>query len=154
MSHEPRITHPGEGRRAPTCYTGSAPAAEIDVDALERDLAAAVEGEVRFDTAVARHLRHRRVELPPAPDRRRRSRARVDDIVATHGSAASHDAPILARGCGTSLSGRVGQLRGGHRLLEVPARDPARSTPSARTVRVQPGAINEQSTERTGPSTA
>ena len=47
---------------------GAAP--EVDARALAIDLLNEVDGEVRFDAGVARPLRHRRLELPAAADRR------------------------------------------------------------------------------------
>ena len=106
----------------PGFATGMGGVEEIDASSLERDLAAAVEGEVRFDTGEPRLLRHRRVELPAAADRRGDpgdDRRRGRDARGVPPPPARRS---CARGCGTSLSGRDRQPRGGHRLLEAPGR--------------------------------
>src|SRR5437764_14107320 len=86
--------------------TGMGAAQILDVKSLERDLAAAVEGEVRFDTASralyatdASNFRQ-----PPIGVVIPRS---IDDVVAIHAVCRERDAPILSRGCGTSLSGET-----------------------------------------------
>jgi len=78
----------------------------IDRRRLERDLDAAVAGEVRFDAA-SRALyasdasNYRQVPIGVVVPRS------VDDIVAVHETCRRHGAPLLARGCGTSLSGET-----------------------------------------------
>ena len=78
----------------------------IDTWRLERDLDAAVAGEVRFDAA-SRALyasdasNYRQVPIGVVVPRS------VEDIVAVHAACRRHGAPLLARGCGTSLSGET-----------------------------------------------
>ena len=78
----------------------------IDRRRLERDLDAAVAGEVRFDAA-SRALyasdasNYRQVPIGVVVPRS------VEDIVAVHETCRRHGAPLLARGCGTSLSGET-----------------------------------------------
>src|SRR5947209_17139317 len=129
--------------------TGMAGAVTIDVRSLEQDLRDTVEGEVRFDTASralyatdASNFRQ-----PPIGVVIPKS---VDDVVATHAACRRHRAPILARGCGTSLSGEAVNYavvmdfsKYLHHIGEI---DTAR-----RTVDVEPGAINEQVNLATGP---
>ena len=90
----------------PSFGTGMTGQQEIDVRALERDLRRAVEGEVRFDSASralyatdASNFRQ-----PPIGVVIPRS---IDDVVAIHAVCRERDAPILSRGCGTSLSGET-----------------------------------------------
>jgi len=77
---------------------------DLDVHALQRDLAAALAGEVRFDVATraAYATDASNFRQPPigvvVP-------ASIDDVVATHRVCRAHAAPILPRGCGTSLAG-------------------------------------------------
>ncbi|MCP9623694.1 FAD-binding oxidoreductase [Nocardia otitidiscaviarum] len=77
----------------------------IDLRALERDLRAAVQGEVRFDsgsraTYSTDASNYRRVPLgvvlPRTPE----------DAVAAVAVCRAHDAPVLSRGGGTSLAGQ------------------------------------------------
>src|SRR5256885_6870538 len=86
--------------------TGMGGTQELDVRGLERDLAKALEGEVRFDAGSgalyatdASNFRQ-----PPIGVVIPRT---IDDVVATHRVCRDHRAPILARGCGTSLSGET-----------------------------------------------
>ncbi|HEY7105402.1 MAG TPA: FAD-binding and (Fe-S)-binding domain-containing protein [Acidimicrobiia bacterium] len=133
----------------PGWATGMAGTATVDAGALERDLADAVEGEVRFD-AGSRALYATdasNFRQPPIGVVIPRS---IDDIVATHAVCHDHRAPILARGCGTSLSGEtvnhavvIDCSKYLHRVLRI---DEGRQR-----VTVQPGAINEQVNVATGP---
>src|SRR4051794_4841331 len=72
--------------------------------ALERDLRAAVRGEVRFDAGlrgIYAHdaSNHRQTPLAVVVPRD------VDDVVAAVAVAREHDAPVLPRGAGTGLAG-------------------------------------------------
>lgn len=121
---------------------------EVDATALERDLAEAVSGEVRFDTASrglyatdASNFRQ-----PPIGVVIPRS---LDDVVATHEACRRHGAPILSRGAGTSLSGEtvnyavvMDHSKYLTRILGVDA--------DRRTVQVENGAINAKVNEETG----
>jgi FAD/FMN-containing dehydrogenase/Fe-S oxidoreductase len=128
--------------------TGMRGVAAVDIAGLEADLRSAVDGEVRFDTA-SRALyatdasNYRQPPIGVVIPRT------IDDVVATHRVCRDHDAPILARGCGTSLSGEtvnyavvIDFSKYLHGIMDV---DPAR-----RTVRCQPGSINEQVNLKTG----
>jgi FAD/FMN-containing dehydrogenase len=81
-------------------------AATVDTKRLERDLKAAVAGEVRFDAA-SRALyasdasNYRQVPIGVVVPRS------VEDIIAVHDISRRLGAPLLARGCGTSLSGET-----------------------------------------------
>src|SRR6266513_1664019 len=90
----------------PSFATGMTGEQEIDVRALERDLQRAVKGEVRFDTAT------RALYATDASNYRQPPIGVVlprtlDDVVAVHRVCHEHQAPILPRGCGTSLSGET-----------------------------------------------
>ncbi len=116
--------------------------AQLHIAELERDLIAAVDGEVRFDTA-SRALYATDASNFRQPPIGVVVPTSVDDVIATHRVCHQHDAPILARGCGTSLSGETVNYavvmdfsKYLHGIFEVDEQ--------ARTIRVQPGAINEQ----------
>jgi len=77
-----------------------------DADTLEADLRRAVRGEVRFDSTSralyavdASNYRHVPIGVVVPHD--------VDDVVAAVAVCAEHDAPLLARGAGTSLAGQT-----------------------------------------------
>src|SRR5918911_3860646 len=81
-------------------------AAPLDVAGLRHDLARSLEGEVRFD-AGSRALYATdasNFRQPPIGVVVPRT---IDDVVATHEVCHRHQAPILCRGCGTSLSGET-----------------------------------------------
>jgi len=116
------------------------PAAErLDGRALERDLRAAIDGEVRFDTttrllystdASNYQIEPVGVVLP----------RHADDVAAAHQIAAQHGAPLLPRGAGSALAGQtVGWAlvldlsRHMRRVVSVDA--------EARRVRVQSGMV-------------
>ena len=75
----------------------------------------------------------------------------LDDVVATHAACHEFGAPVLVRGGGTSLSGETVNFAVvidiSKYLTEIGDPDAA-----ARTVTVQPGAINEHVNEKTGPA--
>ena len=115
---------------------------EIDREALRRDLADAVQGEVRFDAgsrAVYSHdsSNYRQPPLGVVVPRGR------DDVVAAVRACHAHGAPVLPRGCGTSLSGETANvavvLDTSKYMREILSIDP-----EARTARVQPGVIRDQ----------
>ena len=116
----------------------------LDRQALARDLRAALEGEVRFDTATralyatdASNYRQ-----PPIGVVLPRS---LDDVVATHAVCREHGAPVVPRGCGTSLSGETVNVAVvvdcSKYLTRIGEVDPER-----RLVSVDPGAINQHVT--------
>ena len=96
----------------------------MTVAGVASDLRAAIEGEVRFDAGSRALYATDALELPHAADRRRRSRATMDEVVETIDVCREHGAPIVLRGGGTSLAGQALQHRGRDRLLEVPAPHP------------------------------
>ncbi len=118
-------------------------------DELEEALRDAVEGEVRFDAGSramyatdASNFRYPPigVVIPKT----------IDDVVAAHRVCAEHDAPLLSRGAGTSLSGEtvnhavvIDFSKYLHHVLDVDA--------ERRLVRAQPGAINDVVNEHTRP---
>ena len=120
----------------------------VDIASLERDLADAIEGEVRFD-ALSRALYATdasNFRQPPIGVVIPRT---TDDVVAAHRVCRDHGAPILSRGCGTSLSGETVN----HAVVIDHSKHLDRiddPDPEARTVRVQSGAINERVNAHTG----
>jgi FAD/FMN-containing dehydrogenase len=109
---------------------------------LDSELRRRLKGEVRFDTG-SRALyatdlsiyRHVPVGVVIPRD--------ADDVIATVESCRAREVPILARGCGTSLSGQCCNVavvidfsKHMNRLLAL--------DPDARLARVEPGLINDQ----------
>src|SRR5581483_469109 len=144
---ETRVQIPSKGGDA-RFRTGMSGSVEIDVTALERALRDAVDGEVRFDAGSramyatdASNFRQ-----PPIGVVIPRS---IDAVVATHAVCREFDAPILARGCGTSLSGETVNyavvMDFSKYLTTIGETDVERHL-----VRVQPGAINEHVNISTG----
>lgn len=118
------------------------PPPEVDVAALERDLARAVKGEVRFDggsrALYASDLSiYRQVPIGVVVPKD------ADDVVAAVAACRRHRAPVLSRGSGTSLAGQTTNTavvidfsKYMNRVLEV--------DPDTRVARVQPGVINDE----------
>ncbi|MDQ3856660.1 MAG: FAD-binding oxidoreductase, partial [Chloroflexota bacterium] len=116
------------------------------MQALERDLAANIKGEVRFDGGTralyASDLSiYRQVPIGVVVPRD------TDDVVAAVAVCRRHNAPILPRGCGSSLCGQTTNVavvidfsKYMHDVLEI---DPER-----KLARVQPGCINDHLNER------
>jgi FAD/FMN-containing dehydrogenase/Fe-S oxidoreductase len=119
----------------------------IDIAALRRELERTVRGEVRFDAgyrAIYSHdssnYRQQPIGVVVPADQ--------DDVVAALAACHAHDAPVLARGCGTSLSGETTNhavvidvsrnLRG---IKEINERE--------RYAIVEPGVIHDQLTSIT-----
>ncbi len=120
---------------------------EIDRRALKKDLREAVEGEVRFDLASRAAYSHdsSNYRQPPLGVVIPRD---ADDVVAAVGVCHQHGAPVLPRGCATSLSGETTNVavvidtsKYMREILEI---DPER-----RVARVQPGVIRDQLSKRT-----
>jgi FAD/FMN-containing dehydrogenase/Fe-S oxidoreductase len=119
--------------------SGLSQRAGIDARALERDLGAAVGGEVRFD-AGSRALyatdasNYRQVPIGVVIPRT------VEDVVATVAVCRKHGAPLLSRGGGTSLCGQCCNVAVvmdfSKHLNAIVAIDAA-----AKTARVQPGLV-------------
>src|SRR5438552_2189093 len=111
----------------------------IDVGGLERDLRAAVRGEVRFDdgsralyTTDASNYRQVPIGVVIPQD--------ADDVVEAVAICHHYGAPILARGGGTSLAGQccnvavvIDMSRYMNKIVEL--------NPDARLAKVQPGLI-------------
>ena len=138
----------GNGRTQAPQPARRATTADVDRRALAADLRRALEGEVRFDTAT------RALYATDASNYRQPPIGVVlprtlDDVVATHHVCHEHGAPILPRGCGTSLSGETVN----HAVVVDFTKylhdfdDPDLET---KTVLCRPGAINEQVNEHTG----
>jgi FAD/FMN-containing dehydrogenase/Fe-S oxidoreductase len=122
---------------------------DIDVKALERDLRAGVRGEVRFDPgyrAIYSHdssnYRQQAIGVVVPADQ--------DDVVAAIAACRAHDAPVLPRGCGTSLSGEttnhavvIDVSRHLREIKEINERE--------RYAIVEPGVIHDQLTGITEP---
>jgi FAD/FMN-containing dehydrogenase/Fe-S oxidoreductase len=118
---------------------GAVPREEIPVTALERELAASVRGEVRFD-AGSRALyatdasNYRQVPIGVVLPRD------ADDMIATHAACRKFGAPIVNRGGGTSLAGQACNeavvIDSSKYMNAVIAVDPV-----ARKARVQPGVV-------------
>jgi FAD/FMN-containing dehydrogenase/Fe-S oxidoreductase len=128
-----RLRHEAEpyGQRRP--YPGEA------ARALEADLRASLEGEVRFDDG-SRALyatdgsNYRQVPIGVVVPRT------VDDVLASLALCRRHGAPVLSRGGGTSLAGQCCNVavvldfsKYLHRVLSV--------DPDARVARVEPGCV-------------
>jgi FAD/FMN-containing dehydrogenase/Fe-S oxidoreductase len=146
----PRISRParvgGRSRRTTSTGTTSAVAPEtragVDARGLAAELVGNVAGEVRFSDAsralYASDLSlYRQVPIGVVIPRS------VEDVEATLDACRRYGAPILGRGCGTSLLGQCCNVavildfsKYMNRILEI---DPER-----RVARVQPGVINDQ----------
>ncbi|HEU5216282.1 MAG TPA: FAD-binding and (Fe-S)-binding domain-containing protein, partial [Gaiellaceae bacterium] len=122
--------------------------AEVDRRALADDLRAAIQGDVRFDTA------SRALYATDASNYRQPPIGVVlprtlDDVVAVHRVCHEHGAPITPRGCGTSLSGETVNvaviLDCSKYLTGIGEVDAER-----RLVSVEPGAINEHVNRKAG----
>jgi FAD/FMN-containing dehydrogenase/Fe-S oxidoreductase len=119
----------------------------VDRRALKRALAESVEGEVRFDLGTRAIYSHdsSNYRQPPLGVVIPRH---AEDVVAAVAACHEHGAPVLARGCATSLSGETTNVAvvidTSKYMREIVAVDP-----EARTARVQPGVIRDQLAERT-----
>ena len=121
---------------------------EIDVVGLRAALEEAVSGEVRFDPgSLAMYANDgsnfRQVPIGVVIPKT------LEDVVETHRACARFGAPIVNRGGGTSLSGETVNVAvvidNSKYLTRIEDPDLDR-----RTVRVEPGAINEHVNDRTG----
>ena len=91
---------------------------DIDVSALRRQLERDMRGEVRFDAgyrAVYSHdssnYRQQPIGVVVPADQ--------DDVVAAIAVCRDHHAPVLPRGCGTSLSGVAGMPKRLRQFVDV-----------------------------------
>src|SRR5690242_13846903 len=137
----PATVRPGVGGTKPDQET-------VDVGHLKRELEKTVRGEVRFDAGTRAIYANdssnfRQVPLGVVVPRS------VEDVVATHRACAEFGAPIVNRGGGTSLSGetvnRAVVIDTSKYMTWIGDVDRAE-----KTVRCQPGAINEHVNRRTG----
>jgi FAD/FMN-containing dehydrogenase/Fe-S oxidoreductase len=113
-----------------------------DASPLARELAQALRGEVRFDTtsravfaADASNYRHVPIGVVRPRD--------VDDVLATIEVCRRHDAPVVARGGGTSIAGNsinaavvLDFRRHMNQVLDI--------DPATRRARVQPGLVLDE----------
>src|SRR5213593_3495867 len=113
----------------------------LDIQGLARELEGAVEGEVRFDSASRALYATDASNFRQAPIGVVVPRT-TEDVVATHRVCHAYRAPILSRGCGTSLSGETVNyavvIDHSKHLTEIGEPDEKR-----RLVRCQAGAIND-----------
>jgi FAD/FMN-containing dehydrogenase/Fe-S oxidoreductase len=114
----------------------------VDVAALRRQLEEAVRGEVLFDAGDRAAYSHDSSNYRQAPIGVVCPRD-ADDIEAAVATCREHGAPVLPRGCGTSLSGEtcnvavvIDASKHMREILEVDA--------DRRIARVQPGVIRDQ----------
>ncbi|MGN6557243.1 MAG: FAD-binding oxidoreductase, partial [Solirubrobacterales bacterium] len=119
----------------------------IDRRALKQALKDAVKGEVRFDLATRAAYSHdsSNYRQPPLGVILPRD---AEDVVAAVAACREHGAPVLPRGCATSLAGQTANVavvvdtsKYMREILEI---DPER-----RIARVQPGVIRDQLAEIT-----
>ena len=120
---------------------------EVDTESLRRRLEQDVRGEVMFDGGNRGAYAHdssnyRQVPIGVVLPRD------ADDIVATVAACREHGAPVLSRGCGTSLAGQtcnvavvIDHSKHMREIVEVDA--------ERRTARVQPGVIRDQLSNQT-----
>jgi FAD/FMN-containing dehydrogenase/Fe-S oxidoreductase len=119
----------------------------INRRALKRALEEAVKGEVRFDLGTRAIYSHdsSNYRQPPLGVVLPRD---AEDVVAAIAACREHGAPVLPRGCATSLAGQTVNvavvLDTSKYMREIVEIDPQR-----RIARVQPGAIRDQLAEAT-----
>jgi FAD/FMN-containing dehydrogenase/Fe-S oxidoreductase len=119
----------------------------VDRGALERALKGSVRGEVRFDPGSRAIYSHdsSNYRQPPLGVVTPRD---PDDVVAAVAACREHGAPVLPRGCATSLSGATTNvavvLDTSKYMREIVAIDPEQ-----KIARVQPGVIRDQLAELT-----
>ncbi len=120
---------------------------DVDIGSLRAALESSVRGEVRFDAG------HRAVYSHDSSNYRQPALGVVvprdaEDIVAAVAACREHGAPVVSRGCGTSLAGQtcnvavvIDHSKHLREVLEV--------DPEGRIARVEPGVIRDQLSERT-----
>ncbi|MFN2617640.1 MAG: FAD-binding and (Fe-S)-binding domain-containing protein [Thermoleophilaceae bacterium] len=120
---------------------------EVDVAALRRKLEGSLAGEVHFDAG------HRAIYSHDSSNYRQTPIGvvipeTVDDMVTAVAVCREHGAPVLPRGCGTSLAGQTCNVAvvidHSRHLREIVELDP-----EGRRARVQPGVIHDQLTDLT-----
>jgi FAD/FMN-containing dehydrogenase/Fe-S oxidoreductase len=158
METPKRWTHPAvanwrggltlsNGRGVGHNLLGPAGVDQIDAGALRRDLEQAVGGEVRFDAGSRAVYSHDSSNYRQAPIGVVVPGS-VADVVAAVEACSRHGAPILNRGCATSLSGEttnvavvIDHSKYLREILEVDAQ--------RKIARVQPGVIRDQLSDKT-----
>jgi len=125
----------------PEFRTGMSGMQTVDVRGLERDLKKELEGEVRFDAA-SRALYATDASNFRQPPIGVVIPKTIDDVAAAHRVCHEYRAPLLSRGCGTSLSGETVNfavvIDHSKYLTGIGEPDEER-----RLIRCQPGAIND-----------
>jgi FAD/FMN-containing dehydrogenase/Fe-S oxidoreductase len=120
---------------------------EVDVRSLRRALEREVRAEVHFDAGNRSAYSHDSSNYRQAPIGVVLPRD-ADDIVAAVGVCREHGAPVLPRGCATSLAGQTCNVAvvidHSKHMREIVAVDPER-----RTATVQPGVIRDQLSNQT-----
>jgi FAD/FMN-containing dehydrogenase/Fe-S oxidoreductase len=120
---------------------------EVDVESLRRALEGSLRGHVHFDAG------HRAIYSHDSSNYRQTPIGvvipeTVDDVVAAVVACREHGAPVLSRGCATSLAGQTCNVAvvidHSKHLREILEIDPER-----RIARVQPGVIRDQLSELT-----
>jgi FAD/FMN-containing dehydrogenase/Fe-S oxidoreductase len=135
--------------RARRLGLGPAGTEEVDVAALEARLRDSVRGEVRFDAEVRGAYAHdsSNYRQPPMGVVLPRD---ADDVLATLAACREQHAPVLPRGCGTSLAGQgcnvAVVLDTSRHMREIVGVDLER-----RLAAVQPGVIRDQLAAHTEP---
>jgi FAD/FMN-containing dehydrogenase/Fe-S oxidoreductase len=120
---------------------------EVDTESLRRQLERDVRGEVMFDGGNRGAYAHDSSNYRQAPIGVVLPRD-ADDVVATVAACREHGAPVLPRGCGTSLAGQtcnvavvIDHSKHMREIVEVDA--------ERRIARVQPGVIRDQLSNQT-----
>jgi FAD/FMN-containing dehydrogenase/Fe-S oxidoreductase len=120
---------------------------EVDVDSLRRALERELDGEVHFDPghrAIYSHdsSNYRQIPIGVVVPKT------IDDVVVAVAACRQHGAPVLSRGCATSLAGQTCNVAvvidHSKHLREIVEMDPER-----RIARVQPGVIRDQLADMT-----
>ncbi|HEV2326005.1 MAG TPA: FAD-linked oxidase C-terminal domain-containing protein [Terracidiphilus sp.] len=132
----------------PSEHQGNGAISKLDAKALRLELVRKIKGEVRFDRAsiglyATDSSNFREIPIGVVVPRSK------EDVYAAHRICAEYGAPILNRGCGTSLSGETVNfavvIDHSKYLTHIGETDVER-----RMVTVEPGAINEQVNKHTG----
>ena len=120
---------------------------EVDLEALELRLRETVRGDVRFDAG------HRAIYAHDSSNYRQTALGVVcprdlDDIAATVAACREHGAPVLPRGCGTSLSGETCNVAV---VIDVSKylREIVEIDADERFARVEPGVVRDQLSHKT-----
>jgi FAD/FMN-containing dehydrogenase/Fe-S oxidoreductase len=132
-----RWTHPAVAQ-----WRADNGAGEVDAESLEQELKRTLDGEVRFDRGSRAIYSHDSSNYRAAPIGVVVPRT-LDDVEAAHAACREHGAPIVNRGCATSLSGETtnfGLVMDHSKYL----RDIVEIDPDRRLARVMPGVIRDQ----------